>query len=468
MELYSTRNHQLRVSLQEAIFKGLPDDNGLYMPVRIPQLGSDFFRGLPEMTMPEIGFVVSQMLLEGEIPNEEIRRIVEAAIDFPAPLVQLDEERFILELWHGPSMAFKDFGARFMAQLMQYFNRHASRELVILVATSGDTGGAVAAGFYGVAGIKVVILYPSGKVSQLQEKQLTSWGGNIKAIEVKGTFDDCQAMVKSAFLDRELTQAIRLSSANSINISRLIPQSFYYFEAYRQLLLTARHKEKLPVFSVPSGNFGNLTAGLLAQRMGLPIQHFIAATNANDVVPQYLHQGILSTRPSIPTLSNAMDVGNPSNFERMYDLFGTKYGKTITPANEGTPAKSSMGYTDSKIWKAMRESIDAYAVDDETTKQAVREVFKRHQYLMDPHTAVGYTAFNRFLESKKKEGNSDCQGIVLATAHPAKFLPDMENILGQSIPIPDRLAILQTKNKQAVNMDAEFLTFKNWLITSYG
>lgn len=469
MELYSTRNHQLRVSLQEAIFKGLPDDNGLYMPVRIPQLGNDFFQRLPEMTMPEIGCVISRMLLEGEISNEEIRRIVEEAIDFPAPLVQLDEEHFILELWHGPSMAFKDFGARFMAQLMQYFNRHASRELVILVATSGDTGGAVAAGFYGVAGIKVVILYPSGKVSQLQEKQLTSWGGNIKAIEVKGTFDDCQAMVKSAFLDRDLTQAIRLSSANSINISRLIPQSFYYFEAYRQFLFTAKHKERLPVFSVPSGNFGNLTAGLLAQRMGLPIRYFIAATNANDIVPQYLYQGKLSTRPSIPTLSNAMDVGNPSNFERMYDLFRTKYTKTALSANDGMSAESGIdGYTDREIWKAMQENIAAYAVDDKTTRQAVREVFNRHQYLIDPHTAVGYTALNQFLESKKREGAPGYQGIVLATAHPAKFLPDMENILGQSIPIPERLATLQTKNKQAVTMDADFPAFKNWLITSYG
>lgn len=470
MELYSTRNHQLRVSLQEAIFKGLPDDNGLYMPVRIPQLGGNFFQALPDMTMSQIGFEVTRMLLEGEIPDEEVRKIVDAAINFPAPLVRLDDQRLVLELWHGPSMAFKDFGARFMAQLMQYYNRHASRELVILVATSGDTGGAVASGFYGVPGIKVVILYPSGKVSELQEKQLTSWGGNISAVEVNGTFDDCQAMVKSAFLDSDLKRAIRLSSANSINISRLIPQSFYYFDAYRQLILDGSTKGKSLAFCVPSGNFGNLTAGLLAQRMGLPVNWFIAATNANDVVPQYLKEGKLSTRPSTPTLSNAMDVGNPSNFERMYDLFRIEIEKDIASVKEEILSNHTAGgdrYADNQVWRAMQKSIAAYTVDDETTREGVREVFHKYQYLIDPHTAVGYVALNRFLESQKKGAGFDCQGVVLETAHPAKFLPDMEDILGQCIPIPERLAVLQTKNKQVVSMEAEFLTFKEWLIASY-
>jgi threonine synthase len=469
MELYSTRNHRLRVSLEEAIFKGLPDDNGLYMPVRIPQLGDDFFRGLSAMTMPEIGFVISQLLLAGEIPSGELQKIVEQSIDFPAPLVSLDDERFVLELWHGPSMAFKDFGARFMAQLMQYFNRFASRELVILVATSGDTGGAVASGFYGVAGIKVVILYPSGKVSELQEKQLTSWGGNIKAVEVKGTFDDCQAMVKAAFLDRDLKHAIRLSSANSINISRLIPQSFYYFEAYRQLLVRGNRKGRPLVFSVPSGNFGNLTAGLLAQRMGLTVEMFVAATNANDVVPQYLQKGEFSARSSVPTLSNAMDVGNPSNFERMYDLFQSQVEKTTALLNDkDVLLTSGIEYTHSEIWRAMQGNIAAYAVDDETTKQAVREVFHKYHYLIDPHAAVGYVALNRFLESKNKAKDIGYQGVVLETAHPAKFLPDMEDILGQSIPVPERLAVLQAKTKYAVTMGADFLTFKDWLIEHYG
>lgn len=470
MELYSTRNHQLRVSLQEAIFKGLPDDNGLYMPVRIPQLGGNFFQALPDMTMSQIGFEITRMLLEGEIPDEEVQKIVDAAINFPAPLVRLDDQRLVLELWHGPSMAFKDFGARFMAQLMQYYNRQASRELVILVATSGDTGGAVASGFYGVAGIKVVILYPSGKVSELQEKQLTSWGGNISAVEVNGTFDDCQAMVKSAFLDSDLKRAIRLSSANSINISRLIPQSFYYFDAYRQLILDGIAKGKPLAFCVPSGNFGNLTAGLLAQRMGLPVNWFIAATNANAVVPQYLKEGKLSARPSTPTLSNAMDVGNPSNFERMYDLFRVEVEEATASAKEDISSGHTAGrdrYADNRVWRAMQKSIAAYTVDDETTREGVREVFHKYQYLIDPHTAVGYVALNRFLESQKKEAGFDCQGVVLETAHPAKFLPDMEDILGQCIPIPERLAVLQTKTKQAVSMDAEFLTFKEWLIASY-
>ena len=469
MELYSTRNHQLRVSLQEAIFRGLPDDNGLYMPVRIPRLGGDFFQALPDMTMPQIGFEVTRMLLEGEIPDEEVQKIVDAAIDFPAPLVRLDEQRLVLELWHGPSMAFKDFGARFMAQLMQYYNRHASRELVILVATSGDTGGAVAAGFYGVAGIKVVILYPSGKVSELQEKQLTSWGGNISAIEVNGTFDDCQAMVKLAFLDSDLKRAIRLSSANSINISRLIPQSFYYFDAYRQLILDGIAKGKPLAFCVPSGNFGNLTAGLLAQRMGLPVNWFIAATNANDVVPQYLQEGKLSTRSSTPTLSNAMDVGNPSNFERMYDLFRGEVEKATASIKEEISSghTGGDGYTDNQIWKAMQESIAAYAVDDETTREVVREVFHKYQYLIDPHAAVGYVALNRFLKNQNKGACFDCQGVVLETAHPAKFLPDMEDILSECIPVPEKLAVLQTKTKQAISMEADFLAFKEWLIASY-
>ena len=469
MELYSTRNHRLRVSLQEAIFKGLPDDKGLYMPVKIPQLGDDFFRALPGMTMPEVGYAVTRMLLEGEIPDEDVRKIIEEAINFPAPLVQLDDERFVLELWHGPSMAFKDFGARFMAQLMQYYNRHATQELVILVATSGDTGGAVASGFYGVAGIKVVILYPSGKVSELQEKQLTTWGGNIKAVEINGTFDDCQSIVKSAFSDKDLRQSIRLSSANSINISRLIPQSFYYFEAYRQLIARgSASKKRSLVFSVPSGNFGNLTAGLLARHMGLPIDRFIAATNANDVVPQYLHEGKLSTRPSIPTLSNAMDVGNPSNFERMYDLFRTQLEASTIPVQDSVSAITSItGYANSRIWRAMQEVIAGYAIDDSRTKQGVREVFNKYQYLIDPHAAVGYVALNQFFETTQKNTDADFQGVILETAHPAKFLPDMEKVLGFAIPIPEQLSALQAKAKQAIAMDADFLTFKEWLLASY-
>ncbi|MEO6038767.1 MAG: threonine synthase, partial [Saprospiraceae bacterium] len=318
MQFYSTNNPSLRVGLEEAIFKGLPDDNGLFMPLHIPHLPADFIRNLKNYSLPEIAFQVAKTFLQGAIPDEDLSGIIERAINFPAPLVQLDAHSYLLELTHGPSLAFKDFGARFMAEMMSYLNPDKQREIVILVATSGDTGGAVAAGFYRTPGIRVVILYPAGKVSPLQEKQLTTLGHNISALEINGTFDDCQALVKRAFLDPELTQAIRLSSANSINIARLIPQSFYYFEAYKQLPQTA-----LPVvFSIPSGNFGNLTAGILAKRMGLPVHKFIAATNANKVVPDYLNTGTYTPRSSVPTLSNAMDVGNPSNFARMQNLYG--------------------------------------------------------------------------------------------------------------------------------------------------
>ena len=287
------------------------------MPYDIPILPNSFIDNLSTISFQEIAYTVCSTLFKGIIPDEALLEILQNSITFPAPLVQLNEQQYILELFHGPSLAFKDFGARFMAQLMGYFNKEEDRDLVILVATSGDTGGAVAAGFHKTPGIKVVILYPSGKVSFLQEKQLTTLGENISALEVDGTFDDCQALVKQAFLDKELTSQIRLSSANSINIARLIPQSFYYFEAYKQV-----EKTKDPIiFSVPSGNFGNLTAGLIAQKMGLPVEHFIAATNINDVVPAYLKDGSFIPRPSVRTISNAMDVGNPSNFARMLDLF---------------------------------------------------------------------------------------------------------------------------------------------------
>ena len=363
MRLYSTKNPTSFVSLKEAVFKGLPEDNGLFMPEFIPQLSNDFIKNLKNHSFQSIAFEVAKTLIGDTIPEKDLKNIVESAIDFPAPVVKLEDDTYILELFHGPSLAFKDFGARFMAQLMSYFNQGDNKELVILVATSGDTGGAVAAGFYKALGIKVVILYPSGKVSMLQEKQLTTLGENITALEVEGTFDDCQALVKKAFLDSELTHKIRLSSANSINIARLIPQSFYYFEAYKQL----DTKGKPVIFSIPSGNFGNLTAGLFAKKMGLPIHQFLAATNANDVVPQYLASGSYKPIPSVRTLSNAMDVGNPSNFARMLNLY-------------------------SSTWNNMIEDIKGYSYNDEQTKAAVKEVFSKYNYIIDPHGAVGYLA----------------------------------------------------------------------------
>lgn len=428
MKLYSTKNKAATVTLAEAVMKGLPDDNGLFMPTEIPQLKEDFINNLDQYSFEAIAFKVAMTLFGEAIPLKDLDSIIKNSVTFPAPVVELDEQKKVLELWHGPSLAFKDFGARFMSQLMSYFNRKNDKELVILVATSGDTGGAVAAGFYKALGIKVVILYPKGKVSHLQEKQLTTLGENITALEIDGTFDDCQALVKQAFLDQDLKH-IRLSSANSINIARLIPQSFYYFEAYKQL----KDKSKPVVFCIPSGNFGNLTAGLLAQKMGLPVHAFIAATNANDVVPQYLETGKYMPRPSVRTISNAMDVGNPSNFARMLDLYDS-------------------------VWNDMTQQIFGFAYNDDATRQAVLEIKEKYNYVMDPHGAVGYLALNAY-----QKDNPNTQGIILETAHPAKFKPDMEEIFGHEIDVPERLAVLADKEKVSVEMGIDYEGFKAYL-----
>jgi threonine synthase len=432
MKLYSTKNTTAFVDLQEAVFKGLPEDNGLFMPENITALPASFFENIKNYSLQDIAFEVCKNLFQGYIPENDLREIIEKSIDFPAPVVKLDESTHILELFHGPSLAFKDFGARFMAQLMSYFNRGNDRELVILVATSGDTGGAVAFGFHNTPGIKVVILYPSGKVSMLQEKQLTTLGGNITALEIDGTFDDCQALVKKAFLDQELTSKIRLSSANSINIARLIPQSFYYMEAYKQI----ENPDKV-VFCIPSGNFGNLTAGLFAKQMGLPVHHFIAATNANDIVPKYLNTGNYEPKASVRTLSNAMDVGNPSNFARMLDIYCS-------------------------TWNNIKEDISGYGFDDNTTKDAMREVHSKYNYVIEPHGAVGYLALKEW-----QKDNPNTQGIILETAHASKFIDDVEEILGQSIEIPERLAILSERKKESILMNTEFDSFKTWLLNNF-
>lgn len=430
MQLYSTNNKSNIVSLKEAVFRGLPEDNGLYMPLEIPSLSEDFIQNLEDFSFQEIAFTVAKSFVKNAIPESDLQNIIEKSITFPAPLVSLDEQYHILELFHGPSLAFKDFGARFMAQLMSYFNKAENQELTILVATSGDTGGAVAAGFYNTPGIRVIILYPSGKVSFLQEKQLTTLGGNVTALEVDGSFDDCQALVKKAFLDTDLTNKLRLSSANSINIARLIPQSFYYFEGYKQI-----QDKSIPViFSVPSGNFGNLTAGLFAKKMGLPAHHFIAATNVNDVVPEYLHTGEFHPRPSVRTLSNAMDVGNPSNFARMLDLYCS-------------------------TWNNIKNDISGYHFTDKQTKTTMREVAQAFDYIMDPHGAVGYLALKAHLNR-----SSNMQGVILETAHPAKFKDDVEEILGKAIEIPKKLADLADLQKQTLKMSIDFNFFKEWLI----
>lgn len=420
----------MRVSLREAIFQGLPADNGLFMPVHIPVMPMAFIQNLDQFTFQEIAFQLAKTLTGDEIPEKDLRGIVQRAINFPAPVIPIEEHTFILELFHGPSLAFKDFGARFMAETMSYFNREQAQELIILVATSGDTGGAVAAGFYQTPGIRVIILYPSGKVSHLQEKQLTTLGHNITALEVDGTFDDCQALVKQAFLDADLRRRQRLSSANSINIARLIPQIFYYWEAWKQLYRT---RDNI-VFIVPSGNFGNLTAGLLAQKMGLPVRHFVAATNANNVVPEYLASGNFYPRPSVRTISNAMDVGNPSNFARMLDSFGS-------------------------TWNIMREHISGYTFTDDQTRDVMRAVFHEKNYVLDPHGAVGYLAWKAY----QKE-HPDANGIVLETAHPAKFLEEVEAILDETITIPKLLADINEKEKRAIRMKKDYAAFRNFLL----
>lgn len=440
MQLYSTNNPSNIVTLKEAVLKGLPEDKGLFMPSILPELPESFFKNIDDYSFEAIGYEVCKALFQGSIPDVTVKKMIEEAINFPAPVVKLDEQKHILELFHGPSLAFKDFGARFMARLMSYFYKEEHQDLIILVATSGDTGGAVAAGFYDTPGIQVVILYPSGKVSMLQEKQLTTLGKNITALEIDGTFDDCQALVKQAFLDQELNSKLQLSSANSINISRLIPQSFYYFEAWKQV----KGYGKDVVFCIPSGNFGNLTAGLLAQKMGLPVHHFIAATNVNDVVPAYLDNGKFEPRPSIRTISNAMDVGNPSNFARMLDLFKAVNGDECS------------------TWNIMKEAITGYAFDDSATRKAVKEVEDSYDYILDPHGAVGYLALKEYQKEHK-----NTTGIILETAHPSKFKDDMEDILGHKIEVPERLNRLTSLKKEAFQMSVDFDSFKKFLLDKF-
>jgi len=431
MKYYSTNNSNYTVDLKTAVLKSLPPDNGLYMPEAISSLDKSFVNDLGKYTFSEIALRVAHNILGDDIADEDLTNIVTNAINFEAPLVKLTEDIFTLELWHGPSLAFKDFGARFMAELMSYLVKGDNKQLSILVATSGDTGGAVAAGFYNIPNIDVTILYPKGKVSPLQELQLTTWGQNIRALEIDGTFDDCQALVKSAFLDKDINQKHNLSSANSINIARLIPQSFYYFEGYKQLL----DKSKPVVFSVPSGNFGNLTAGLMAKRMGLPVSRFLASTNKNNIVPHFLATSEYEARPSVQTISNAMDVGKPSNFSRMKDLYDND-------------------------WKAMCIDIEGFYYDDEETKFAIKYIFKTFNYVADPHGAIGFLSAHQYLKD-----NPNTQVIFLETAHPAKFLPVMKPVLGD-ITIPSALSKLQDKEKDATAMTKDFKDFKELLLHS--
>lgn len=434
MKLYSTKNPDFQVDIKRAVLEGLPPDNGLYMLEKINKLPADFWEKAISLSFPELAYEVAASLLNDAIPESALRHIVTESITFDAPLHHVEEDMYSLELWHGPTLAFKDFGARFMAQMMGYFVQSDEEDLHILVATSGDTGGAVASGFFQTPGIRVTILYPSGKVSELQEKQLTTLGHNIDALEVNGSFDDCQALVKKAFLDPDLKGKVRLSSANSINIARLIPQTFYYFRAWQSLVVS--NNKKPLVVCVPSGNFGNLTAGLMARKMGLPIAHFIAATNANDVVPEYLETSLYSPRPSVPTISNAMDVGAPSNFVRMMNLYQNN-------------------------WEEIIKDISGYRYSDEATREALTEVKQRTGYLMDPHGAVGYLALKAW--QKKHPGYT---GVFLETAHPSKFLDVVEPAINDEVPVPERLATLANKKKNATWLENDYHALKAYLLNT--
>lgn len=428
MKFYSTRNKSLRVSLRDAVIQGLAPDNGLFMPESIPVLPPDLFQKMRTLSFQNIAFTVAQNLLGEDVPATELKRIVDHTVSFDAPLVDVEENIYALELFHGPTLAFKDFGARFMSQLLGYFAGQDKREVTILVATSGDTGSAVANGFLDVPGTRVVVLYPSGKVSEVQEKQFTTLGKNITAVEIDGAFDDCQRLVKTAFMDDELKQHLFLTSANSINIARLIPQSFYYFYAWSRL----SESGKDVVFAVPSGNFGNLTAGLLAKQMGLPVQKFVAATNINDIVPKYLNKGVFEPASSKQTISNAMDVGNPSNFDRMKDLFGER----------------------------MKEFITGYSFTDEETRSAMRKVAAESNYILDPHGAVGYLGLKKYLSQQ-----NDAVGVFLETAHPGKFIDVVEDTLQRTIELPPALKAFMKGEKKTIPMNNDFNAFKKYLLS---
>lgn len=431
MKYFSTRNKNKFFTFKEAVLNGLADDGGLFLPEYIPSFEKKFLNNLPNLSLQEISYQTALLFIDDEISSNKLKEIIEKSIYFDAPLVSLSNELKVLELFHGPTLAFKDFGAQFMARVMEYFVHQGDEELIILVATSGDTGSAVANGFYGVEGIKVYILYPSGKVSYIQEKQLTTLNKNVTALEIQGTFDDCQRLVKQAFVDDELKQKLNLSSANSINITRLIPQSFYYINALKNFLYT-----KI-VFSVPSGNLGNLTAGLFAKKMGIPIHKFIAATNSNCVFTDYLSTGYFTPRSSFLTYSNAMDVGNPSNLERIQYLYNYNVDQ-------------------------MKNDISSFTFNDEITLKAINEVFEKHNYVIDPHGAVGYLALQNYFQLNKSK---DEIGIVAETAHAAKFIDIVEKAVNQKIEIPQRLKDLLNKEKNSIKLDSSFNTLKNFLLS---
>ncbi|MGY6558741.1 MAG: threonine synthase [Nitritalea sp.] len=430
MQFYSTQNPAHRVGLKEAVIRGLAPDQGLYMPVEIPTLPEEFFQRLPGLSFAEIGHEVIGALFGDSLSDAEIASLVAHTLQFDAPLVEVEPGVYSLELFHGPTLAFKDFGARFCSKLMALLLAGESRKVRVLVATSGDTGSAVANGFYRTPGVEVVVLYPKGKVSVLQEKQFTTLGENIVALEVDGVFDDCQRLVKEAFLDPELREQMLLTSANSINVARWIPQALYYFRAFAQLPQPAG----AIAFSVPSGNFGNLAAGILAARMGLPIRYFVAATNVNKVVPDFLNGADFRQSPSVQTISNSMDVGNPSNFSRLLALYG---------GDE----------------KALRAQVKGFYFDDPETRRSMQQVYRERGYMLDPHGAVGYMGVKNFIKTL----SDPCRGIFLETAHPGKFRDVVEETLGLQLELPERLAAFLSGEKKVTPLGKDFASFKAYL-----
>ncbi|MEL1243117.1 threonine synthase [Flavobacterium sp. DGU11] len=414
MRYYSLNNHDIKASFKEAAITGIARDKGLYFPESIPHLDKDFIENIETYSHAEIALKAITPFVGDAIPQDELKKIVEETLSFDFPLIEVEKDVYSLELFHGPTMAFKDVGARFMSRCLNYFTKGENKKITILVATSGDTGGAVASGFLGVEGIDVVILYPSGKVSAVQEMQLTALGQNITALEVSGTFDDCQDMVKQAFLDDELKD-VSLTSANSINIARWLPQMFYYFFAYKEL----KAKGKLLVISVPSGNFGNICAGMMAKKIGLPISHFIAATNANDTVPRFMQTHEYTPQKTIETLSNAMDVSNPSNFVRILELFG----------------------------ESLKDELTSYSFNDTQTLETLKKLYTENNYLADPHGAVGYLGLKQFMQD-----NPGYTGVFLETAHPVKFPESIEKALDITIPVPEQIKSVMEGEKKSVKI----------------
>ena len=428
MNYYSLHHNSPKVNFAEATLRGQAPDKGLYFPESITQLSKDFIENIHLYSKEEIGFTVMKPYIGKTIADKDLQKIVNETINFNFPLVKITENISSLELFHGPTLAFKDVGARFMSRCLGYFNQHAYHKTTVLVATSGDTGGAVANGFLGIEGVDVIILYPSGKVSAIQELQLTTLGQNITAVEINGTFDDCQAIVKQAFMDDDLNQKINLTSANSINVARWLPQQLYYFFAYQQW-----QEKEAPVVCVPSGNFGNICAGILANISGLPVKHFIAACNANDAVPQYLQTEQFTPKPAVSTISNAMDVGNPSNFIRIIELFHQQFS-------------------------SLKNKMSSISVDDATTERTMKDVYQKNHYTLDPHGAVAYYALENYLQT------NNGKGFILETAHPVKFPDTVEKAIKNSIEFPEQVKHLLSAKKKSILMNASFKDFKEWLM----